>query len=112
MSRSSERRQQILEYLSVNRTATYIGLAEQFGVSKCTIRKDIDELTLSAPIYTRAGKGGGIRVADGWYLSRTYLREDQVKALEAVLNGLQPDMDAIQSILATFAKPQVKETNQ
>ena len=110
MSRSSERRQQILEYLSVNRAATYIELADHFGVAKCTIRNDIDELTLSAPIYTVAGKGGGIRVADGWYLSKTYLCDEDEEMLRRLLPGLQPeDQKRMQHILSVFAKPQVKE---
>lgn len=58
-----ERRQMILEYLSDYRQATYRELAECFGVSKNTIVTDIEELTCSAPIFTVAGKYGGIRVA-------------------------------------------------
>lgn len=111
MSKASERQKQIIEYLSVNRKATYTELAEMLGVSKFTVRADIDELTLSAPIYTVAGKGGGIRVADGWYASRTYLCDEDEEMLRRLLPGLQlEDQKRMQHILSVFAKPQVKES--
>ena len=110
MSSTIERRQMILEYLSDNRQSSYRELAERFGVSKNTIVNDIAELTLSAPIDTIAGNGGGIRVADGWYLSRRYLHDDQEALLRELLPGLQPEQrETMESILASFAKPKVKE---
>lgn len=110
MSSPIERRQMILEYLSDNRQSSYRELAEHFGVSKNTIVNDIAELTLSAPIETIAGNGGGIRVADGWYLSRRYLHSDQEQLLRDLMDGLQPDQQKVmQSILSAFAKPKVKE---
>jgi len=112
MSKAQERRQTILEQLSARRYATYSELSEQFGVSKVTIRNDIDILSSSAPIYTVAGNGGGIRVADGWYLSRTYLCDEDEEMLRRLLPGLQPeDQKRMQHILSVFAKPQVKERN-
>ena len=101
-----ERRQMILEYLSDNRQSSYRELAERFGVSKNTIVNDIAELTLSAPIETIAGNGGGIRVADGWYVGRRYLTSTQETALRDILPGLPPEQQKeIQSILLSFAKP-------
>ena len=107
-----ERRQMILEYLSDYRQATYRELAERFGVSKNTIVADIEELICSAPIYTVAGKYGGIRVADGWYIGRRYLHGDQEALLRELLPGLQPEQQKLmQSILTSFAKP-TKEANR
>ena len=108
MSGAIERRQMILEYLSDNRKTTYRELAEHFGVSKNTVVTDIAELTIFAPIETVSGNQGGVRVADGWYLSHRYLREEQTKALEDVLNDVQPDKDVIKSILVAFKKPKIK----
>ena len=106
-----ERRQRILEYLSDYRHATYSELANEFGVSKNTIVTDIVELSCSAPIFTTAGRyGGGIRVADGWYVGRRYLRDDQEQLLRELMDGLQPeDQKTMQAILTAFAKPKVKE---
>ena len=110
MSKSTERREQILAILSYRRKATIVGLAEELGSNRKTIQRDLAALNLSAPIYTIPGNGGGIRVADGWYLSRTYLSQGQEALLRKLSAGLQPeDLKTMQSILATFAKPKVKE---
>ena len=108
-----ERRQMILEYLSDYRQATYRELAERFDAAKSTISTDIKELTCSAPIFTVAGKFGGIRVADGWYIGRRYLHEDQEALLRKLLPGLQPeDQKTMERILMSFAKPSIKEANR
>lgn len=110
--KAAERRQQMLVLLSSRREDTIANLAFEFGVSERTIMRDIEELTLSAPLYTVQGNGGGIRVADGWYISRTYLTDKQEDFLRNLSVGLQPDqLKIMESILSTFAKPQVKERN-
>ena len=110
MSSPIERRQMILEYLSDNRQSSHREMADRFGVSKNTIVNDIAELTLFAPIDTIAGNGGGIRVADGWYISRRYLHDDQEELLRRLLPGLQPeDQKTMERILTAFAKPETKE---
>lgn len=104
------RRQEILEALSDKRQTTVEELAFQFGVSKRTIRYDIEMLSCSAPIFTVQGGAGGIRVMDGWYVGRRYLHEDQEALLRELMDGLQPDKQQImQSILTSFAKPKTKE---
>lgn len=110
MQNTTERRQLILEYLSDVRRTTLDELAAQFNVSKRTIRYDLDILTCSAPIYTVQGNGGGIRVADGWYISRRYLHDDQEAFLRDLMDGLQPDQQKMMSnILLAFAKPKATQ---
>ena len=111
MKNTTERRQLILESLSDRRADTLDNLAVEFNVSKMTIRRDIEILSCSAPIFTTAGRyGGGIRVADGWYVGRRYLRDDQEQLLCKLMDGLQPeDQKTMQAILTAFAKPKVKE---
>lgn len=65
MMTANERRQEILNALSVRRQDTISNLAAEFQVSNRTIERDIVQLSCSAPIYTVQGNGGGIRVADG-----------------------------------------------
>lgn len=110
MQSAIERRQAILEALSDRRHETLDSLASEFGVSKMTIRRDIDVLSCSAPIYTVQGGGGGICVTDGWYVSRRYLHDGQEKLLRKLMKGLQPDDQIVmQQILTAFAKPAIKE---
>ena len=111
MRSALERRQQMLEYLSDHRSTTYSELASEFGISRRTVVRDIEELTCSAPIYTVQGNGGGIRVADGWYISRRYLHDKHEEVLRRLLPGLQPDdQKAINEILLAFAKPKVNKS--
>ena len=64
-------------------------LAHEFGVSVRTIKYDIKILSRTAPIFTVQGRyGGGIRVADGWYISRRYLRDSQEELLRKLMDGL------------------------
>lgn len=106
MQSALERRRLMLEFLSDRRQATLEELALEFSVSKMTVRRDIDVLTCSAPIFTVQGNGGGIRVANGWYVNHRYLNNTQEMTLKKILSGLQPeDQTVIESILKSFAKP-------
>ncbi len=67
----AERREAILEVLCIRRHDTYRNLAFEFQVSRETIRQDIAVLMCSYPIETVRGRhGGGIKIADGFYLYR------------------------------------------
>ena len=77
MQSALDRRQAITEVLSDRRFETIENLMAEFGVSRSTIKRDLEILGCSVPIYTVQGNGGGVRVADGWYAGRRYLRGDQ-----------------------------------
>lgn len=109
MQNTTERRQEILYFISDRRKLTLREIADEFQISIATVKRDIQILTCSYPIESIQGNGGGVRAMDGWYANKRYLTDSQEKALEDVLNGLQPDMDMLQSILTAFAKPKVKE---
>lgn len=70
----SERRQELLEVLCHRRHDTYDNLAFEFHVSRRTICRDVAILMCSYPIETFRGYGGGVRVANGYYLHRRTLR--------------------------------------
>ena len=110
MRNTTERRQQILEYISDRRVVTMQEIADEFDICLRTAKADVQLLSCSHPIYTQQGGGGGVRAMDGWYLSRRYLHDDQEALLRSLLPGLQPDQQkTMESILAAFAKPSVKE---
>ena len=108
MQSAIERREAMLELLSDRRQETVANLMAQFGVSRCTVLRDIEALSISAPIFTVQGNGGGVRVADGYYYGNRYLHDDQEALLRKLMIGLQPDeQKTIQGILESFGKPQV-----
>jgi len=57
-------------------------LAAHFEVSKRTILRDIDTLTIAGiPIYTTQGKGGGIFIQDNFVLNKAFVSEDEQKQI-------------------------------
>jgi len=101
----NERRMEIIEVLCKRRQDTMSNLAFEFGVSIRTIKKDIDILSLSYPIETIRGRyGGGVKVADGYYLNRKYLKPEQQELLERLRTSLSgTDLAVMNSILKDFA---------
>lgn len=110
MQNTTERRQLILEAISDRRHVAIAALAEDFGVSRRTVERDIEILACSYPIFTESWRGGGVRAMDGWYVNKRYMTADQEALLRKLLPGLQPeDQKRMQHVLSVFAKPKVKE---
>lgn len=80
-------------------------LAAEFGVSVRTIKNDIDILSLSYPIFTIRGRyGGGVKIADGYYLHKKYLKPEQQELLERLSANLSgSDLLVMHSIMKDFA---------
>ena len=103
---ANQRQKEIIEYLCERRQDTMSNLAFEFGVSRQTIVKDINELSLSYPIYTVCGKhGGGVYVAEGFYLYRGKLTDKQYDLLERLSKELLgEDAETMKAILSKFPK--------
>ena len=100
---ANERRNALLEILCMRRFETLENLAFEFGVSKRTIRYDIEILSLTYPIFAVQGNGGGIRVDDNYRLGKTYLNDEQQNLLNRLLPKLKgKDAEVMKSILKTF----------
>lgn len=100
---ASERRQAILEVLSLRRHETRENLANEFGVSKRTIEYDVLELSLSYPVFTIQGNGGGIYVTDDFRLNRPKMNEKQTELLQRLLPALSgEDKETMQNIINIY----------
>lgn len=101
----NERREMLLNILCCRREETVANLAHELGVSRRTILYDIEALTLAHPIETVRGRyGGGVRVADGYYLGRKYLKPDQQELLRRLSEHLSGnDLTIMNSIRSDFA---------
>lgn len=103
MKNALERRQQILEVLCERRHESVENLAYEFGVHERTIRRDIENLSLSYPIYTTQGVGGGVYIMDGFKLGRKYLNNEETLLLEKLLTQLKGnDRATMKAILKKF----------
>ena len=64
-------------------------LAERFGVSRRTIYRDVDTLSLAGiPVYTEKGKGGGISLLPDFVLNKSILSEEEQHEILSALQGL------------------------
>ncbi len=104
MRATCERRQSILEYLCERRFETIDNLMSEFGASRSTIKRDIEILSLSYPLETKKGTGGGVYVAEGYSLGRKYLSDKQTELLEEICVTLSGEKrELMQTILKQFS---------
>lgn len=109
MKSTTERRCCILEYLCSRGHETLDNLAFEFGVSKRTIRYDVEILSCSYPIYSIAGVYGGIYIAEGYSLGMKYLTDTECTILKRVAEiATDEDRIVIYKIIKTFSKPKIK----
>ena len=100
----NERRLEIIEILCIRRQETMFNLAQEFGVSERTIKRDIDTLSLSYPIETIRGNGGGVKIRNGYTLNQKFLKPAQQELLERLRTTLSgQDLAIMESIFNDFA---------
>ena len=119
---TAERRMEILKSLCRRRHETVENLAIEFGVSERTIRRDIEILSLSEPIYTQTGRhGGGIYVVEGYSMDRMYMTEEEIEVLRKIFSAKEKlttiiswaDIQILNSIISLYSKPQaIKKTRK
>lgn len=82
-------------------------LAAHFEVSKRTILRDIETLSIAGiPIYTSKGKGGGISILDNFVLNKTTISDEEQNqiliALKSITSTQHIDTSDILSKLSTL----------
>ena len=116
---TAERRNAILRALCRRRHETISNLAFEFGVSERTIRRDIEILSLTEPIYTQTGRyAGGIYIVDNYKMDQMYMEEDELSVLKKVLGFAEyrqkciltdKEISIFRGIVKNYSKPQMKE---
>lgn len=79
----------ILSILLQKDKVTSSELAEKFEVSRRTILRDIETISLAGiPIVSEQGQGGGISIMSGYRIDRTLLSSEDMQAILAGLKSL------------------------
>ncbi len=112
---TAERRHAILRVLCRRRHETLANLAAEFGVSERTIRRDIEILSLTEPLYTQPGRyGGGVYVTDGYYMDRPYMASEEITLLAKIKHLAEGretcvlserEMEILGHMLTTYTRP-------
>lgn len=101
---------EIVYILLEKKTITANQLAAHFEVSKRTILRDIETLSIAGiPIYTSKGKGGGISILDNFILNKTTISEEEQSQILIALQSLASIQhinasDVLSKLGALFAK--------
>ncbi len=98
---------EIVYLLMSKNNTTAKELAERFEVSVRTILRDIETLAMAGiPIYTVQGKGGGIRLMEGFVLNKSLLTHKEQSDILSALQGLHavsvPDVEPVLKKLAAL----------
>lgn len=111
----AERRKEIMRILCRRRFETISNLAEEFGVSRRTIRRDIDILSMAEPIYTQSGRyQGGVYVMDGYYIDQMYMSDKELDVLHKLDNCISlkekciltnEEQTIFKKLIADYTKP-------
>lgn len=111
---ATERRNAILKALCRRRYETISNLATEFEVSERTIRRDIDVLSCTEPIYTQPGRYGGVYVMDEYRMDRMYMSEEETDVLCKIRDTqkvqrtgflLPGEYAILERIICAYAKP-------
>lgn len=87
----TERLFEIVYTLLDRGTVTAQELADRLGVSKRTILRDIETLTLAkVPVYTTQGKGGGVSLLEGYVLDKAVLSDEEKEQILLGVKTLLP----------------------
>lgn len=101
---------EIVYILMDKKNVTAQELAMHFEVSKRTILRDVEALTMAGiPIYTSRGKGGGISILDNFVFNKTTITDKEqtqiLVALQSLRTTKQIDVgEIIAKLGALFAK--------
>jgi len=88
----------IVYYLLERGQATAPELAEKFEVSARTIYRDIDALSgAGVPVYTEAGRNGGIHLMKDFVLDRAVLSEEEKQEILTALQSINTVQDGSSS---------------
>ena len=115
MQGTAERRSEIMKILCRRRSETVYNLAFELGVSERTVRRDIEILSLSEPIYTQSGRyGGGVYVDESYSMSRMYMTESELSVLQKLADMADGNISCnlddseriiLHSIISSYTKP-------
>ena len=116
--KAAERRAEILKILCRRRYETISVLAAEFNVSERTIRRDIESLSLTAPLYTKAGRyEGGVYILGDYTMDRIYFKPSEEELIQKIVHDTEEngycklntvELASLKKLLSLYSKPNKK----
>ena len=98
-----ERQGEIIRILRGRRTETVPRLANELGVSKNTIYRDIEILAKEYPILARQGNNGGVTLTDSNHPHKNlFSREQQQVLTELLAFANKHQAEVVEGLLAAY----------
>ena len=102
-----ERHSDMVEFLSLVRETHYQTLLDRYNICRSTLHNDLKILARdhNVPFVSTRGPDGRVKVMDGWYPNKKYLKEIQVEVIKKMMTGQKPDehdIEVLQTILNDF----------
>lgn len=82
---SSDRRAKVMRIIYLRGETTVSALANELGVDKRTILRDIEALMPDNPIYTERGRGGGVKLLKSYSSEYAIRRAKEKEVLEKIV---------------------------
>lgn len=113
MRTANERRSEIMRILAARRSETAPKLARELGVSVCTVRRDILQLTADYPLETLSGNGGCVKVAEWYHPHRNILSAQQQRVLSELMESAnEQQAKVLRELLLEYGSPKYRQTIQ
>lgn len=116
--KAAERRAEILKILCRRRYETISVLAAEFNVSERTIRRDIESLSLTAPLYTKTGRyEGGVYILGDYTMDRIYFKPSEEELIQKIVHDTEEngycklntvELASLKKLLSLYSKPHKK----
>ena len=111
-----ERRLELTKILCRRRHETIARLAFELEVSERTIRRDIDVLSFTIPIYTQCGRyGGGVYISEEYQMDWMYMKSNETELLIKIYSFFETrneflsenDMLSLKKLIKDFKLPKI-----
>lgn len=107
------RRERLLRILALKGRATISELANELEVSERTIMRDIEVLSIEKPIFTVAGKHGGVCIDDYYLFNQLHMKEHEIDLLAKIVSDIEnhsscslneSELDLLKEIVTVYSK--------
>ena len=103
---TNERREELIRILRGGQRTSITRLMQQLNVSRSTINRDLQVLTVERhyPIQSEVGRAGGVYMQNYRHMHKRILSQQQIKALNTAIASADIETAAsLQGILAAYA---------